>query len=372
MSLSYSEIESNRFGLNIYRSKIENFKVSDLKKQIIENNVDILMLRMPSTKKSHHHDLEKMGFDFIHADTLVYYISDLFKYDFKKIKNEVKFERVTNTNSDIFNEIIPIIFKNYQNHYFSNSLLAHNKINEGYIEWAKSYSKNDKEKVSWFVYKNNKIAGFATCSFNHNEKTCEGVLYGVMPEFSGQGIYADLIRFTQNYFKEQGFEKMYVSTQVQNYAVQKVWSREGFYLTNSFETYHINSLLSYTCVPKIKSIINIKENQLDEFANFSKDYNEIHFNSEKAKKIGFEDRIVHGMIILSHISKVIGTEYPGFGSIYINNKNLFLAPIYLNSDYDLEVSTLNQQENGIFNLLFKVSDNKSKLCLLSYNTVIKK
>ena len=58
------------------------------------------------------------------------------------------------------------------------------------------------------------------------------------------GIYSDVVRFTQNYFKAIGMKKMWVSTQLQNYSVQKSWIEEGFYLKKSFETYHINTLLA--------------------------------------------------------------------------------------------------------------------------------
>jgi len=37
---------------------------------------------------------------------------------------------------------------------------------------------------------------------------------------------------------------MTVTTQIQNYAVQKIWVKEGFSLCNSFDTYHINSFLN--------------------------------------------------------------------------------------------------------------------------------
>ena len=71
----------------------------------------------------------------------------------------------------------------------------------------------------------------------------DGRLLGEAQE-SGGGIYGDLIRHTQADFASRGFSTMLVSTQVNNFAVQKVWAREGFHLFEAWDTYHVNALLS--------------------------------------------------------------------------------------------------------------------------------
>jgi GNAT superfamily N-acetyltransferase len=115
---------------------------------------------------------------------------------------------------------------------------------EGYTEWVSSFISAE-NKIVWFVVNEEKIIGFAACSFNEDQKSCEGVLYGVKKEYAGKGIYSDIIRYTQKYFKDRGYVHMWVSTQLQNYSVQKAWIKEGFSLRKSFETYHINSLLQH-------------------------------------------------------------------------------------------------------------------------------
>ena len=54
-----------------------------------------------------------------------------------------------------------------------------------------------------------------------------------------RGIYSDQKKKKKNYFKNKGYQTMLVSTQLQNYAVQNVWSKSGFKLSSSWETYHI-------------------------------------------------------------------------------------------------------------------------------------
>ncbi|MGD9486541.1 MAG: bifunctional GNAT family N-acetyltransferase/hotdog fold thioesterase [Calditrichaceae bacterium] len=372
MKITHSKIESERFKINVHRGSFENFRPSELKKYIIENTVDLLILRLPSKNKVYQEKLEKLGFDSIHADSLVYYSKDLTKSDIQKPQNQLDFEVVTQDNQRFFDEIIPVIFKDYQNHYFSNPFLNPTDINDGYVEWAKNYVANDNNRIAWYVKSEDRIAGFATCSFDPLIMECEGVLYGVMPGFEGKGIYSDIMRFTQDYFKKLGYKKMLVSTQIQNYAVQKVWVRENFFLTHSFETYHINSMLEYSVNEKKVFKIEITKKELNEFAEYSGDYNSVHFDAEYARSLGFEDRIVHGMIIQAKLSKIFGTDYPGQGTLFMSNKNLFIKPMYLGVEYSIIISTTKIDQNGVIQVLAKILDSSSNLCLLSYNYLVKR
>lgn len=242
--LEYSQVESQRFGLKIFRGTAIDFNPLAIKEFLLRNDGDVGILRLPTTSKVNHWKLLTTGFPVIHADTLVYYVADFAKYNPNGLKNDLIFQPIDEVNKSELSELIPLIFEGYQNHYFSNPYLDKKDIIKGYIEWAESYVFKGKDKISWYVKKKDETIGFATCSFNLAKSECEGVLYGVHPNHSGGGVYSDIIRFTQQYFKDKGYQKMFVSTQVQNFAVQKVWTREGFYIKESFDTYHINALLS--------------------------------------------------------------------------------------------------------------------------------
>ncbi|AMS26964.1 hypothetical protein AEM51_07990 [Bacteroidetes bacterium UKL13-3] len=242
-TIEYSPVESKRFGINVYRTVQEKLNIELIIKCITNKDVDLLIMRLPVENITEYHQLSSLNCDVVLADTLVYYYADLTKISLHKLKNEnLSFERVTNQNISLIGQLVPIIFSNYTNHYFSNPDLPKDKITEGYVEWASSYVNEDNGKVSWIVLKDNTPIGFATCSFSVEHSECEGVLYGVHPDFAGGGVYSDIIRFTQSYFKELNFKSMKVSTQIQNFAVQKVWTREGFILKKAFYTYHLNRL----------------------------------------------------------------------------------------------------------------------------------
>ena len=250
----YSDVDSNRFNLNIFRGQIEDIDEKKVNEEIIQNNIDVLIFRIPSQKQYLLPKLSNLGFPIIVADTLVYYTVDLDKYLPKEPKNNLEFIECTYKDKQIVNELVMTIFKDYTNHYFSNPILDKEEILEGYQEWVINFINDNQEKKKvWLVKKEEKFVGFATTTINQEKLEAEGVLYGVHPNYSGGGIYSDLIRFTQDYHKRKGIKKMKVSTQIQNFAVQKVWSREGFMLSSAYCTVHINAMMNKLMISK-KSI----------------------------------------------------------------------------------------------------------------------
>jgi ribosomal protein S18 acetylase RimI-like enzyme len=89
------------------------------------------------------------------------------------------------------------------------------------------------------------LIGFMCCSFNTERGEAEIVLNGVSPEHARKGIYSDLLKLAKHHFAGMGLERIRVSTQIGNYAVQRAWVREGFRLVEAFDTWHINAFLSH-------------------------------------------------------------------------------------------------------------------------------
>ncbi len=242
--LKFSAPESKRFGFKIYRGNLLDIDINNIRKIIADGKADILILRLPAETKNEHYKLLETGFPVFHCDTLVYYFCSLNAIQVQALRNSLSFDIVTPATADMLDGLVENIFADYKNHYFSNPVFKRELIIHGYQEWAGTFLHEvDNSKFLWLVKLQNEVIGFAMCSIN-NENTCEGVLYGVKSEFSGRGVYSDIIRFTQKYFKDMGMKKMIVSTQIQNYSVQKVWVKEGFNLKNAFDTYHINCFLT--------------------------------------------------------------------------------------------------------------------------------
>ena len=73
------------------------------------------------------------------------------------------------------------------------------------------------------------------------------------------------------------------------------------------------------------------------FADISKDYNPVHLEKEFAEQTRFKDKIVHGMLLGSYISGIIGNKFPGQGSIYLKQELHFKRPVYYNSKVKIRV-----------------------------------
>jgi 3-hydroxybutyryl-CoA dehydratase len=62
------------------------------------------------------------------------------------------------------------------------------------------------------------------------------------------------------------------------------------------------------------------------FSRLSGDTNPIHLDEDYARGTRFAGRIIHGMLVASLISTVLGTVLPGPGAIYIRQQMSFRAP----------------------------------------------
>lgn len=64
------------------------------------------------------------------------------------------------------------------------------------------------------------------------------------------------------------------------------------------------------------------------FSELSMDNNPLHVDDEYAGKSMFGKKIVHGFLTASLFSAIIGTRFPGEGSIYLNQTMSFLRPVF--------------------------------------------
>ena len=67
---------------------------------------------------------------------------------------------------------------------------------------------------------------------------------------------------------------------------------------------------------------------VDAFSAISGDLNPVHVNEAYARSTRFGARIVHGSLVASLISAVLGTRLPGPGAIFARQSLKFRAPVY--------------------------------------------
>lgn len=73
----------------------------------------------------------------------------------------------------------------------------------------------------------------------------------------------------------------------------------------------------------------VTETDLVQYAGLSGDYNPVHVDADYAKDTRFGQRIAHGLLTTSFLSRLLGMELPGLGSIYLDQTLKFLKPVFI-------------------------------------------
>jgi len=82
---------------------------------------------------------------------------------------------------------------------------------------------------------------------------------------------------------------------------------------------------------------HISAEDVKQFAEVVGDLNPIHLDAEFAEKSFFKKRIVHGAFLAGLISKILGMDFPGQGTIYISQNSVFKRPVYVDTNVKVEV-----------------------------------
>ncbi len=80
------------------------------------------------------------------------------------------------------------------------------------------------------------------------------------------------------------------------------------------------------------------------FADVSQDYNRLHLDEEYARNTMFGGRIAHGMLAASFISGVLGNDFPGCGTVYLEQNLRFVRPVRYGDEISVMIKVLEINE----------------------------
>jgi len=95
---------------------------------------------------------------------------------------------------------------------------------------------------------------------------------------------------------------------------------------------------------------SISFQQVKQFAEVTGDRNPIHLQREYAAARGFQQTIVHGFLTGSIFSKILGTRFPGEGTIYLSQELSFKAPVYPDEALVAELEVLEATPSGKYTI----------------------
>jgi acyl dehydratase len=93
------------------------------------------------------------------------------------------------------------------------------------------------------------------------------------------------------------------------------------------------------------------------FAKVSGDNNPLHLDAEFAATTNFKRPIIHGALASSVFSKVMGTLFPGFGSIYLSQSSEYHRPMFVDVAYEAVFKVIDiNTEKHIANITCEIFD----------------
>jgi len=75
--------------------------------------------------------------------------------------------------------------------------------------------------------------------------------------------------------------------------------------------------------------ITITPEMVAEFAKVSGDYNPIHLDAEYARATAFGKPIAHGLLTGALLSGIMGTRFPGRGTVLLEVGLKYMRPVYV-------------------------------------------
>jgi acyl dehydratase len=86
------------------------------------------------------------------------------------------------------------------------------------------------------------------------------------------------------------------------------------------------------------------QEQVNDFCKISGDFNPLHWDVDFAASTPFKKPIIHGALIASVFSRVMGMEFPGSGSVYLKQVSEFKRPLFVGQTYQakFEVDSINE------------------------------
>ena len=89
-----------------------------------------------------------------------------------------------------------------------------------------------------------------------------------------------------------------------------------------------------------QSSFTITEEMIERFSQATGDNNPIHLDEDYAKGTIFKHRVAHGLLQAGILSGVLGTRFPGIGTIYLSQTLKFWNPVFIGDEITLSLKVL--------------------------------
>lgn len=115
----------------------------------------------------------------------------------------------------------------------------------------------------------------------------------------------------------------------------------------------------------------IDEELIKKFANISGDFNPLHMDEQYAKETKFGKRVVHGMLLASFFSRLVGMYLPGKNALYFSQNLNFVEPCFIGDKIIVQGEIMDKSEaTKIIKLKTSIKNKEGKLLVEGTSQVI--
>lgn len=238
MPIEINRLETDRFGVVAARIIDPDASPDAIDEAAQAQGVQFLTVRMEVSDLPRVHAFEAAGYQLM--DTLVYYDRALDVAPLSVTAADgVTCRLAAPADAPVVAELARIGFQAYMGHYHADPRLDDGAADAAYVEWAETSTARVSHNAPVVIAQlHDQPVGFVTLRFDNAKREVEFVLSAVHPVSQGLGVYGTLMAEALHRAKDIGAERAFTSTQINNYAVQRVWSRLGFVHCRSLYTFH--------------------------------------------------------------------------------------------------------------------------------------
>lgn len=96
--------------------------------------------------------------------------------------------------------------------------------------------------------------------------------------------------------------------------------------------------------------VTITPDKVEKFAELSGDFNPVHMDEQFCLEHGLKGRVVHGMLILSFVSRLLGMHLPGHGTLWLSQNIEFVLPARIGDTLSIRGIVIGQERSISLNL----------------------
>lgn len=237
MPIEINNLETTRFGVVAARIVDAAASPAVIDKAARARGVQMLTGRVEVSDLPRVHAFERAGYQLM--DTLVYYDRHLeYLPPRVALPGGLTCRLAVSEDAPAVAAVARAGFHGYMGHYHADPRLDDAAADAAYVEWAETSTAGVSPDAPVLIIENgDRVVAFLTLH-RESPNDMELVLSAVAPECHGQGLYAMLIAEAFPLSRTAGAKRVVTSTQINNYAVQRVWSRLGFVHCRSLYTFH--------------------------------------------------------------------------------------------------------------------------------------